>query len=381
MFWLLAANRICVAASRTWPMLPGADCIFSEKIGLNRVDDQERGLQADQLLEHALEAGLGEQIQRRTADAEPLAARLDLMLRFLAGAVEHGPRLARDVRRPPAAAAWTCRCRARRRAAPAIRARRRRRAHDRARRCPSTCGPRCRRPHPRTAARRRRQARACRTDDPPAPWPGRRRVPPRASSTHRSRRSARAISATARRIPGRRRRGGASLDWIMTGLRATDYGLMAQLKDGATEVAPYDCRTTTAVTTTAVPRLPYHDCRTQYVGPNFSSAIHGRGLLISPYDTPMPSISASKALTIICVDRAQAVLAQRLGERREADLRTGERSGDEIETGRDQPPPPRVSTTAGDGGDDSGDRAPRDARARPRGAAMPPSTRCRVAAA
>ena len=32
MFWLLAANRNCVAASRTWPMLPGADCNFSEKI-------------------------------------------------------------------------------------------------------------------------------------------------------------------------------------------------------------------------------------------------------------------------------------------------------------------------------------------------------------
>ena len=31
MFWPLAAKRNCVAASRTWPMLPGADWNFSEK--------------------------------------------------------------------------------------------------------------------------------------------------------------------------------------------------------------------------------------------------------------------------------------------------------------------------------------------------------------
>ena len=30
MFWLLAANSNCVAASRTWPTLPGADCIRIE---------------------------------------------------------------------------------------------------------------------------------------------------------------------------------------------------------------------------------------------------------------------------------------------------------------------------------------------------------------
>ena len=30
MFWPFAANRNCVAASRTWPMLPGADWNFSE---------------------------------------------------------------------------------------------------------------------------------------------------------------------------------------------------------------------------------------------------------------------------------------------------------------------------------------------------------------
>ena len=30
-FCPLAVNSSCVAASRTWPMLPGADCSFSEK--------------------------------------------------------------------------------------------------------------------------------------------------------------------------------------------------------------------------------------------------------------------------------------------------------------------------------------------------------------
>ena len=29
-FWAFAAKSNCVAASRTCPMLPGADCIFSE---------------------------------------------------------------------------------------------------------------------------------------------------------------------------------------------------------------------------------------------------------------------------------------------------------------------------------------------------------------
>ena len=31
MFWPLAVNSSCVAASRTWPMLPGADWNLSEK--------------------------------------------------------------------------------------------------------------------------------------------------------------------------------------------------------------------------------------------------------------------------------------------------------------------------------------------------------------
>ena len=52
-----------------------------------------------ELLEDALETRLGEQIQRRASDPEPLAARLHLMLGFLARAVEDRPDVARDVGR------------------------------------------------------------------------------------------------------------------------------------------------------------------------------------------------------------------------------------------------------------------------------------------
>ncbi len=52
-----------------------------------------------ELFQDALEARLGEQIQRRAPDAEPLAARLHLVLGFLARAVEHRPDVARDVGR------------------------------------------------------------------------------------------------------------------------------------------------------------------------------------------------------------------------------------------------------------------------------------------
>ena len=66
--------------------------------GLHRVDDDQRRLDARDLLENALEAGFGEQIERRAADREPLAARLDLMLGLLARAVEDRAAAARHVR-------------------------------------------------------------------------------------------------------------------------------------------------------------------------------------------------------------------------------------------------------------------------------------------
>ena len=213
MFCPFAANSSCVAASRTWPMLPGADWNCSEKTVWIESTMMKRRLEARDLLEDALETGLGEEVERRALDAEPLAARLDLVLGFFARAVEHRPeRLARSAP-PPAAAASTCRCPARRRSARATRARRRRRARDRTRRCPVvsrsattvsmsaySCGPAVdgEAVPLRDVGRRGDRLRRC-------------AAPRRASSTRRTRGSGRATSATARRIPGRRRRSWFSL--------------------------------------------------------------------------------------------------------------------------------------------------------------------------
>src|SRR5919204_4115905 len=62
---------------------------LERKDRLHRIDDDERRLDARDLFEDALEARLGKQIERRLADGETFAARLDLVLRFLARAVEH----------------------------------------------------------------------------------------------------------------------------------------------------------------------------------------------------------------------------------------------------------------------------------------------------
>ena len=66
---------------------------------LHRVDDHQRRLEAGDLFEDALDAGLRQEIERRRADAEPVAAALDLVLRLLAGRVEHGADVAGEVRR------------------------------------------------------------------------------------------------------------------------------------------------------------------------------------------------------------------------------------------------------------------------------------------
>jgi hypothetical protein len=65
--------------------------------GLHRVDDHERRPQPGDLLEDALDAGLRQQVERRNADAEPVAAALDLMLRLLARGVQHRPDGAREM--------------------------------------------------------------------------------------------------------------------------------------------------------------------------------------------------------------------------------------------------------------------------------------------
>ena len=72
MFCPFAANSSCVAASRTWPMLPGARLELEREHGLDRVHDDERRPQARDLFEDPLEAGLGEQIERRALDPKSL---------------------------------------------------------------------------------------------------------------------------------------------------------------------------------------------------------------------------------------------------------------------------------------------------------------------
>src|SRR4029079_11107504 len=72
---------------------------FEGKDRLDRIDDDQRGAQARDLFEDALEAGLGKQIERCRLETQALAARLDLMLRFFARAVEDRAGGVREVRR------------------------------------------------------------------------------------------------------------------------------------------------------------------------------------------------------------------------------------------------------------------------------------------
>ena len=65
---------------------------------LDRVDDHQRRLDAADFLEDALDAGLGKQVERRVADAEAIAARLDLVLGFFARGIEHRADRLREVR-------------------------------------------------------------------------------------------------------------------------------------------------------------------------------------------------------------------------------------------------------------------------------------------
>ena len=65
---------------------------------LHRVDDDQRRFDAADFFENALDAGFGQQIERRIADAEAIAARLDLMLGLFAGRIQHRADGMREVR-------------------------------------------------------------------------------------------------------------------------------------------------------------------------------------------------------------------------------------------------------------------------------------------
>ena len=73
MFCPFAANSNCVAASRTWPTLPGADWNLQREHRLDGVDDDQRRLEPRDFFEDALEARFGEDIERRALDAQTLA--------------------------------------------------------------------------------------------------------------------------------------------------------------------------------------------------------------------------------------------------------------------------------------------------------------------
>ena len=76
MFCPFAVKSNCVAASRTWPMLPRSRLHLQREHRLNRVHDEERGLQPGGLFENPLEAGLGHQVDGCLPDAQPFTPAL-----------------------------------------------------------------------------------------------------------------------------------------------------------------------------------------------------------------------------------------------------------------------------------------------------------------
>ena len=211
MFCPLAANSSCVAASRTWPMLPGADWNFSENTVWIESTMTKRRLEPRDLLEDALEAGLRQDVERRALDAEPLAARLDLVLGLFARAVEHRAERLREVRR---------RLQQQRGLADARLAadQHERSRHDAAAEHAIELADPGRQPLGDDACRCRRRAAARRSTarlyrfamSAPAADRFAPAAPRRASSRRRTRHSGPATSATGRRIPGRRRRSSVS---------------------------------------------------------------------------------------------------------------------------------------------------------------------------
>ena len=77
--------------------------------GLHRIDDDKRRRQPRDFFEDALDAGFGQEIERRIADAKPIATALHLVLGLFSRCIEPDQPRERNATRP-AAATWTCRC-------------------------------------------------------------------------------------------------------------------------------------------------------------------------------------------------------------------------------------------------------------------------------
>src|SRR2546425_3469222 len=78
-------GRFALLADAAWRRLK-----LQREDRLNRIDNDERGFDPGNFLEDAFQTRFGEQIERRPADRQALPARLDLVLRFFARAVQHG---------------------------------------------------------------------------------------------------------------------------------------------------------------------------------------------------------------------------------------------------------------------------------------------------
>ncbi len=191
--------------------------------GLDRVDDDERRLQPRDLFEDALDACLGQQVERRGADAKAIAAALDLVLGLFAGCVENRADLAREVRG---------RLQQQRRLADARLAaeQHERTGHDAAAEHAIELADAGRQPDGVSSCQLLRTVSRCRMrlpartgapQQPRRPRPGRQDAPRQASSRRRNRCSVPATSALARRIPDRRTRlWGTS--YALTGHRGTE---------------------------------------------------------------------------------------------------------------------------------------------------------------
>ena len=86
----LARNRSCVATSRTWLMLPGADWNFDEYMVCTESTTSAAGFSVSTCSRMRSRDVSASEEQPAARDAEPLAAQLDLPLGFLARHVEDG---------------------------------------------------------------------------------------------------------------------------------------------------------------------------------------------------------------------------------------------------------------------------------------------------
>ena len=89
MFWPFGGKEQLRRRFAHLPNAAGRGLELQREHRLDGVDDHEGRPETRDFFENSLEAGFRQDVERRTFDTEPLAARLDLVLGFLARAVEH----------------------------------------------------------------------------------------------------------------------------------------------------------------------------------------------------------------------------------------------------------------------------------------------------